>query len=64
MARPRFSRGIPYDLYVRFDFGKHKKSVVNDVIQEDPGYIEWCLENIEGFELTDAAMAVFENQTT
>lgn len=28
-----------------FTFGKHKGNQLEDVIDDDPGYIEWCVEN-------------------
>ena len=28
-----------------FIFGKHKGDQVEDVIEDDPGYIEWCCDN-------------------
>lgn len=31
------------------DFGKHKGSTVRKVLQDDPCYLEWCLDNVTGF---------------
>lgn len=31
-------------------FGKHKGETVGDVMESDPGYLSWCVENIDWFE--------------
>ena len=36
-------------------FGKYKGQRVEDVCVDDPQYIDWCIENIEGFELDEIA---------
>jgi len=28
-----------------FTFGKHKGHQIEDVIEDDPSYIEWCCDN-------------------
>lgn len=28
-----------------FTFGKHRGQQLEDVIEDDPGYIEWCVGN-------------------
>jgi hypothetical protein len=33
----------------RFDFGKHRGEAFIDVVEEDPGYVEWCLDEVVGF---------------
>lgn len=40
-----------YGLNDRLTFGKHKDKLVKMIIRNDPEYILWCLENIDGFEL-------------
>ena len=34
-------------------FGKHKGKTVNQILQEEPGYIDWCLKNVDTFEMSD-----------
>ncbi len=34
-------------------FGKHKGKTVNQILQEEPDYINWCLKNIDIFEMSD-----------
>lgn len=31
----------------RFLFGKHKGEYVDDVAEEDPGYLRWIVEEVE-----------------
>jgi len=35
----------PYETV--FHFGKHRGRTLKDVVKTDPGYIEWCLENLQ-----------------
>lgn len=44
-----------YDLDSALDFGKYKGRTVEDVLDEDPAYLLWALENVERFE-TDKAV--------
>jgi|3_EtaG_2_1085321.scaffolds.fasta_scaffold399843_2 uncharacterized protein (DUF3820 family) len=30
-------------------FGKHQGVMLEDVIEEDPDYVEWCIKNIDWF---------------
>ena len=50
MTRPR-----TYSLNDRLSFGKHHGQLLSTVIREYPGYVEWCLLNIDGFELDKKA---------
>lgn len=34
-------------------FGKYKGKTVKEVIFEDPSYLLWADDNVEGFELSD-----------
>lgn len=34
-------------------FGKHRGSAVEDVLERDPGWLRWALENVRGFIVTD-----------
>lgn len=36
-------------------FGKHQGKTVAFVSETDPMYLEWCLNNIDGFELDEEA---------
>lgn len=45
----------PATLATKFTFGKHKGKSVKQVIAEEPGYIDWCDDNIPGFDLTQDA---------
>ena len=39
----------------KMGFGKHRYKTVQAVIDTDPGYLEWALENAAWFTLTDNA---------
>ena len=41
-----------YTLQTVLRFGKHKGKTVNQILQEEPGYINWCLKNIDTFEMS------------
>ena len=36
-------------------FGKYKNRPVQDVMDTDPNYFEWCIDNIEWFNLDQEA---------
>lgn len=36
-----------------FTFGKHKGKTVKQVMEEDPSYLLWADDNVEGFELSN-----------
>lgn len=55
--------GEAYDLYVRIDFGEYKGMTINEIIQKKPDRLIWYLDNVDGFMLTDAAMAELDNAT-
>ena len=40
-------------------FGKYKGQTILGVIQDDPRYIKWCLDNIETFKLNDQETELF-----
>lgn len=42
-----------YDLDSLLKFGKYKGKVLEDVLNDDPEYLAWCLENIEWFEVDE-----------
>jgi hypothetical protein len=44
-----FEDTFVYTLESLFTFGKHKGNPLGCVYKIDPGYVEWCIENAEGF---------------
>lgn len=55
---------FPAGLSTVFDFGKHEGKTVEDVIELDPGYISWCLEEVDHFKLDAGAVRYYrENET-
>lgn len=43
-------------------FGKYKGMTLEEVIYEDPGYIQWCIENIKDFVLADKAYILYTTE--
>lgn len=43
-----------YDLDTPLAFGKYRGRTVEDVLEEDAGYLMWALENVEQFEVDPA----------
>jgi len=44
-----------FGLNNRLNFGKHRDKLVSTLIREEPGYLEWALDNLEWFTLSDGA---------
>lgn len=42
-------------------FGKYKGKTIEHVILQDPSYIDWCLDNITSFKLTNKAQELLDN---
>lgn len=49
-----------YLMQDKLDFGKYKDEHVEEVIVDDPKYIAWCIDEIDGFELDEEAMQLLE----
>jgi hypothetical protein len=43
-----------------FWFGKYKDRMIEEICSEDPKYLEWCIENIKGFVLSNDAYKMYE----
>lgn len=53
--RPR-EEGPSYPVYGMRDelrFGRRKGEVIEDVLESDPGWIRWALENVRGFAVDE-----------
>lgn len=44
----------------KMNFGKYRDDTVQEVIDNTPSYIKWALDEVNGFELDDEAMAEYE----
>lgn len=44
----------------RIPFGKHAGKTLKTVMQSDPGYIQWCIDKMDGFTMSDACHDVFD----
>jgi len=41
-----------YNIEDVFDFGKFKGKTVEDLLKENPGYVDWLIRNFRGFALS------------
>lgn len=41
-------------------FGKHSGKLLRDVIDDDPGWVVWAIEEIKTFEISDPATDLLE----
>ena len=48
----KYTKSIGFSIWRFFKIGKYKDREVKKVCYCSPSYIEWCLKNWEGFELT------------
>lgn len=44
---------IPTRKYDRFTFGKFKGKSISEVIDTDPHYVEWAVNNVDWFDIDD-----------
>lgn len=45
-------RKKPYKLTTKLDFGKYKGKRIKKVLKLNPSYIEWCINNVASFYVT------------
>lgn len=50
----------PANLEDKLDFGKHKGKSIDWILDNEPTYIEWCIENITKFELDNETYEDYE----
>jgi len=44
------------------NFGKYKGDTIKEVYYRDSSYLQWCLENIERFKLSDKETKLIEEK--
>ena len=44
----------------RMPFGKHKDELIFNMINENVSYINWCLENVGSFKLSNEMFEMYE----
>ncbi len=44
-----------YNIDDSFDFGKYKGKTIEELLNENPGYVDWLIRNVGGFALSDEA---------
>ncbi len=42
-----------YEALPKMQFGKYKSYAIKDVINTDPKYIQWAIDNVKNFQLND-----------
>jgi hypothetical protein len=45
----------PFRLKDELPFGQYKEDTIEEVIEKDPDYIIWAINNVEDFELDEEA---------
>jgi hypothetical protein len=48
-----------HHLHTVLTWGKHEGQSIEDIITDHPKYIEWCLENLDWFDLSKSAMEYY-----
>lgn len=43
------------------DFGKYKGMTIKEVIDDDPEYLVWCLDNVNFFDVSENVLQLIEN---
>jgi len=52
----------PMELYNVFAFGKFEGSTLDEVMDEEPSYIRWCMDYVDNFEISDEALGYLESR--
>lgn len=50
----------PMDLGDKFRFGKYRGQTLDYVLANGVHYIEWCIDNVDDFELSNEAYEAYE----
>lgn len=56
--KPKYKINKVYDIVdvdSEFPFGKHKGVVFSEVVKKDKNYLKWCVDNVGGLTLSEAA---------
>ena len=56
------NRSTFHKLDDEFKFGKYQGSTFRKVLQSDPGYIRWCLENLTHFKLSSDLIDIIRSE--
>lgn len=48
-----YYQSASYETLQAFGFGKYKYEPIERVIEKDPTYVKWCIDNVKGFYLND-----------
>lgn len=50
-----------YSKGTKLSFGKYEGQVIDDIIDTNPKYIQWCLENVKWFSLSKSLVQRLAN---
>ena len=53
-----------YDLDDTIAFGKHEGETIQEILDCDAQYLHWCIQNLESFGLSAAAMEVAKSKAS
>lgn len=53
-----------YDLDDTIAFGKHEGETIQEILDFDAQYLHWCIQNLESFGLSAAAMEVAKSKAS
>lgn len=51
----KISNQYPLGINDKLGFGSYKHSTIGGIIDDDPTYLEWALDEVDNFELSDRA---------
>lgn len=51
-----------YDLNDTISFGKHNGEPIASIIESNPSYVRWCIENVDSFALSATALATAKDE--
>ena len=52
MINIRLIKQEKYKLTTKMDFGRYREKTVKHILDSDPIYLSWCLENIPSFKVS------------
>jgi hypothetical protein len=58
----RLSSGLVFNLRRSMPFGKYRGYSMKSIIDQDPGYVYWAMENIGGFSLASDAHDYYQDK--
>lgn len=67
MAKKKVKEEVKNDFYfenltdiIKFGLYRNNPKTVEEIMKEDPGFIDWCIKNFEQFKLSKPLLKEFE----